>query len=112
MLVSTGNNAYDMLPNITSRLAPKRYGGHGLLPLGEYQYKISFVMVDEADLSKLKEKFGGDEAVESRFMHFGEKRVYQDFELIALATLFTAGGMIPKFLHVPLHRVRVARFPM
>lgn len=107
VLIGTGTRSQAMVPP-----ASKAYGGHGALPLGEHAYNdFWFVMVDENGLSKLKERFGAEE-VESRFMDFGERRAYVDLELVALATLFTAGGMINRFLHVPMHRVRVARFAM
>ena len=109
VLVGAGEPARAMVPAASSPL--KSYGGHGVLPLGEHRYNFWFVMADGHGLSKLKEKFGDDE-VESRFMDFGERRAYLDLELIALATLFTAGGLINRFLHVPMHRVRVARFAM
>ena len=107
VLIGTGERSQAMVPP-----ASKQYGGRGGLPLGEHKYNnFWFVMVDADGLSKLKERFGAEE-VENRFMNFGEKRAYMDLELVALATLFTAGNMINKFLHVPMHRVRVARFAM
>ena len=90
----------------------RTHGGFGTLPIGEHTYKFWFMHVEEAGLSKIKEKFG-EEEVERSFMNFTERKAYLDLELVGLATLFTAGGLLStRFLSVPMSRVRVARFAM
>lgn len=101
VLVTDGGLFQSVMPLWSARV----YGRH--LTIGEHTYKeLKFGMYDENTFS---DQFGGKEAVEKMFMKFDDIRVYQDVELIALASLFTAGNVINKIRRLPLSSVQVAR---
>ena len=76
-------------------------------PLDEYTTFLSDTLANFA-ASDTKTLLPGED--EHDLMSFKDVRVYEDMELIALASLFTAGGLWNRYLRTPLLNVRVGRF--
>ena len=77
--------------------------------IGSRRYaQLFFVLCDRATASDfVLNEYGSD--LEQMLMRFNNLTVYSDVELIALASLCTAGNVINKLLHAPLSHMRVAR---
>ena len=81
----------------------------GGLKIGDHHYNsFSFAVVGADELEGFERAFGN--VMNSALKPFDYPPMYQDLELIALATLFTAGRLLPKFRRVPLGSMRGARF--
>ena len=77
--------------------------------IGSRRYaQVFFVLCDRATASDfVLNEHGSD--LEQMLMRFNNLTVYSDVELIALASLCTAGNVVNKLLHLPLSHMRVAR---
>ena len=73
--------------------------------------RLYFVLCGEEPLTQnIARIFKSD--LEERLLRFNSISVYADVEMTAIASLFSAGGLVNKLLHSPLYKMRVARFEM
>lgn len=81
--------------------------------IGEQEYpQIMFTLCDEDSANKFVESTSNLNLRQKLLTLDKQSYAYRDVELIAIASLCSAGNLVNKLLHTPLCRMRVARIPL